>query len=671
MSRLNVRPTLHIEAILVTDIGMENEAMDALRSYMSRIRVGRPPETFGYTYMNEQYQLTPQSKKAPRIHFALYHVVKTFFQVEDVFAMRLGKGVRRTDVEKHTDRCMLIYYYDDSQPYFHFYETSDTAIEIQNITQSKVARFVLCLIKQGCQSSIDFNTEISQELAPEHTAPETEQEEPIASQDEDLPTMPTVGGALDSIPEEDAEGAQDEMMLETFYAELTASDLLQDSDDVEIGLPPAAMFSDVMQISVRPNDDEIRDEPSMQWFYHTEDLPYLDDDEVQCYDDLDSDELGTYMEICTDYDMSPIMIDEDQWNSMQLEDVATLRVYVSISAKRAVVVKEDDLPSKQVFADNVAEVTSATIAELKTWLSNNCFKMCLLKIAQNVMTSRYVAKWKWMKNAQGKQVRQIRMRLCLRGFMDLEAFSVDTFSGTARRQSQRLLASEAACHPEWIIASLDIDKAFLKGFTYKELAEATGEKERIVCFRLPPGSASLLRKFPGFETYDETIHCLQCIKPGTGTKDAPRAFSLKLRQATQSLRIGLMPTAFDPEFEFKKDLMTAKHVDDVNMAGTEKEIDRHHSEVEKVFGSCKMNKHVFTNCGVRYAMHVIMDQDVYIATMRPVAHSELTGAAAVRSHFGSSHKNLLKGPAWFLGFVFAIATEALHLRLASVLLLNL
>ena len=58
--------------------------------------------------------------------------------------------------------------------------------------------------------------------------------------------------------------------------------------------------------------------------------------------------------------------------------------------------------------------------------------------------------------------------------MDIEAFSLDTFSGTAKRSSQRILASEAACHPDWITASLDVDKAFLKGFTYRELAEATG-----------------------------------------------------------------------------------------------------------------------------------------------------------------------------------------------------
>eukprot|EP00959_Pyramimonas_sp_CCMP1952_P163572 3419771-Pyramimonas_sp.AAC.1 len=63
--------------------------------------------------------------------------------------------------------------------------------------------------------------------------------------------------------------------------------------------------------------------------------------------------------------------------------------------------------------------------------------------------------------------------------MDTEAFDVETFSGTARRQSQGLLASEAACHPEWILASLDIDKAFLKGLTHEELAHATGEETRM------------------------------------------------------------------------------------------------------------------------------------------------------------------------------------------------
>ena len=140
------------------------------------------------------------------------------------------------------------------------------------------------------------------------------------------------------------------------------------------------------------------------------------------------------------------------------------------------------------------------------------------------------------------------------------------------RQSQRILASEAACQKNWIIASLDIDKAFLQGFTHKELADATGEKERMVCFTLPPGSAALFRKFEGFEDYDEFIHVLRCVKPGTGTKDAPRAFSMKFRGATR--RLGLVPFSYDPEFESKKNLLTAKHVADINMGGTELEIDQ-------------------------------------------------------------------------------------------------
>eukprot|EP00959_Pyramimonas_sp_CCMP1952_P462974 9484141-Pyramimonas_sp.AAC.1 len=112
------------------------------------------------------------------------------------------------------------------------------------------------------------------------------------------------------------------------------------------------------------------------------------------------------------------------------------------------------------------------------------------------MTSRYVYNRKVVKHDKGEMERAIRLRLVLRGLMGLEAIDVEIFWGTVRRSSQRLLASTAACKKQWIIASLDINMAFLKGLTYRELAEATGEKERGVCFTLPPGSATVLRAFP-------------------------------------------------------------------------------------------------------------------------------------------------------------------------------
>eukprot|EP00959_Pyramimonas_sp_CCMP1952_P143162 2997360-Pyramimonas_sp.AAC.1 len=102
--------------------------------------------------------------------------------------------------------------------------------------------------------------------------------------------------------------------------------------------------------------------------------------------------------------------------------------------------------------------------------------------------------------------RAIRLRLVLRGFMDLEAFDVETCSGTARRPIQRLLASAAACKKQWIIASLGINMAFLEGLTYQELAGATGENERVACSILPPGSATALRTLPGFKNHDESRH---------------------------------------------------------------------------------------------------------------------------------------------------------------------
>eukprot|EP00959_Pyramimonas_sp_CCMP1952_P423575 8872894-Pyramimonas_sp.AAC.1 len=62
---------------------------------------------------------------------------------------------------------------------------------------------------------------------------------------------------------------------------------------------------------------------------------------------------------------------------------------------------------------------------------------------------------------------------------------------------------------------MDIDKAFLKGLTFEELAHATGEETRTVCFAIPPGSAQVLRTLPGFSSCGGSRHCLRCLKPGT------------------------------------------------------------------------------------------------------------------------------------------------------------
>eukprot|EP00959_Pyramimonas_sp_CCMP1952_P140427 2938493-Pyramimonas_sp.AAC.1 len=104
---------------------------------------------------------------------------------------------------------------------------------------------------------------------------------------------------------------------------------------------------------------------------------------------------------------------------------------------------------------------------------------------------------------------------------------------------------------------------------------------RLSWFASQPGSAQVLRTLPGFSSDDGSRRCLGCLKPGAGTRGAPRAFSLMLRTTARS--IGLSPASYDPEFEFSQDLLTAKHADDINMTCLEKNVDDYVQRVEKVF----------------------------------------------------------------------------------------
>ena len=622
----DARLTLFMEAIWTMEVGRDNDAMDTVLDYISRLQTGKAAETFGYT--GPQFRLTTATQRAPRMHLALQYVIRNFFRIQDVFAIRVGNCTPRVSKCEEADSCVLVYYASDADPEFYYYETADTALDLQDITCSNKSRILQFLIKKGCQLCIDdyTDTDIARVLSPFPPTVEVSEEDNSTAN----PPTPAEDGRLPTIQEDNEETSLDDLIMETFYAELVSTEPLEPDHSVEETLkysPPVHMMPEgtvLLMAAVEP-DQVMPGNPLL------ESVTILISD-VECPESyiIDKDEIGPFVELCFTPEMAQNVLSEQQFDSLKSDDVATMRVYISAESKRTVVVKEDDLLSKKDMELHWKAVAEAIVSELKIWFSHKCFKKCLLKDARNVMTSRYVAKWKWVKDDKGQWKKIVRMRLCLRGFMDIEAFSLDTFSGTAKRASQRILASEAACHDDWIIASLDIDKAFLQGFTYKELAEATGEKERMVCFKLPPGSATQLRKFPGFEDYDETIHCLQCIKPGTGTKDAPRAFSLKLRKTTKT--IGLVSTSYDPEFEIRKDLLTCKHVDDITMGGKEQSIDQYTKEVEKIFGKCKMNKRQFTNCGVRYTMldnhDIALDQDEYISTLRPIVSSELTGAPA-------------------------------------------
>ena len=178
------------------------------------------------------------------------------------------------------------------------------------------------------------------------------------------------------------------------------------------------------------------------------------------------------------------------------------------------------------------------------------------------MDPRHVFKWKHEKTPDGKMARIIRRRTALCGFRDMDAGALETFAGTAKRSSQRILSSEAACHApgdgddDWVYVAVEMEKAFIQGMTCEEMREQ-GEPVREANFALPPGSAAILRQVPGCETFNEHAECLRCIKPGTGCKDAPRAFSMKLARVTRSPECNAKPTRWDPELEVKHEVAGA------------------------------------------------------------------------------------------------------------------
>ena len=143
----------------------------------------------------------------------------------------------------------------------------------------------------------------------------------------------------------------------------------------------------------------------------------------------------------------------------------------------------------------------------------------------------------------------------MHGFKDRYADSLETFPDAASQLSQRLLLCEVACRTytekPWVIAVVDIDKAFLQGPARTELPEHTGEDLRMINFTLPEGSEAVLQQLEASEGFDADLEVLECILAGTGTNEAPRLSSHKPRGVAQNV-IGCRPSLNDPELEILK-----------------------------------------------------------------------------------------------------------------------
>eukprot|EP00439_Symbiodinium_sp_Y106_P049299 s2398_g6.t1 len=609
-----------------------SECMQIITHELQQLKPGQT-KLFGFADQGRcSWQLTEATSKQPHVLFALEHLLTNIWRLGECCGARLSRGARHLAEVPRATHSTLLWWYHSPELDLQFGVADSTKVDLSAVLGKDYSR--ACLVQAIHIADEDVTLADAAEEAASHTHESlTECYIPDADHvsSQQAPSVHTPDGPLSAIAEE-----PEHADVEAFLAQVSPC-----SDEVREALREvfAVASTEVLEeaqyapqeaspcMYMHPTYLETPAEPLCQYVALGID--------PKTYGRLNErDELGNgFIELWFARDFAKVIGDEALLGP---EETHVLRVYAS-GYRNAVIQRDSDLLTSSEMQQHRTAVSAAILEELKIWERYKCFRRVSRKSAHNVMDSKFVAKWKVIKDDAGADKRIIRMRLALRGFKDLQAAELEAHAATASRQSQRCLCSEAALHPEWKFIALDINKAFLQGLTYREIHDLTGEAEREVCFTLPPGTGELLKQLPGYEGYDERTEVLQCIKPGTGCKDAPRAFSLKLARYTRDPKIGLEPTLYDSELEVKFRegrivLMLAKHVDDLKVAGEPQEVDRLIQHLESGFGKLAYSEKQFTNCGLRHTRmddgSIQMDQDEYISAMKQIRHPELTGRSS-------------------------------------------
>ena len=123
-------------------------------------------------------------------------------------------------------------------------------------------------------------------------------------------------------------------------------------------------------------------------------------------------------------------------------------------------------------------------------------------------------------------------------------------------------------------------------------------------------------------------------KPGTGFKDAPRCFSLKLAKATKGL-FKAQSLTHDDQLLVKHNLgqlifSATIHVDDIKVACPAVVLTQFIKALTDIFGAGELDitPTTFTNCGMRHIHKsggYTMDQVVYINSMKPITTTGMLG----------------------------------------------
>ena len=129
---------------------------------------------------------------------ALQYLIRNYFGVENVIAVRLAKSMHDLPTYPRADSCALVYYDNDMAPGFHYYESNGTALNVNDIANSARARIIQCS-QAGSDEDLSRFEELAGPAIECDNRPEAPRREETQSADD---------GRLSTIPEggEEEEG---------------------------------------------------------------------------------------------------------------------------------------------------------------------------------------------------------------------------------------------------------------------------------------------------------------------------------------------------------------------------------------------------------------------------------------------------------------------------------
>ena len=280
------------------------------------------------------------------------------------------------------------------------------------------------------------------------------------------------------------------------------------------------------------------------------------------------------------------------------------------------------------------EVDLADEAEIKHFADEKSFKKIhRTQISEGMIEIDGV----WIREKKrytGGELR-LKSRMCARGNLDSQKQQLTMRPTTATKLSQRLAVSVAA-RKNLKVESLDVGRAFLKGYSFEAIRKAlqkrgiqTPEKEVVV---YPPANVwRHLAKFdPQFDIGEDNIsnYGLLCLKPIYGLNDAPLAWQSVLQEYL--LVEGATTSKMDENFyTWRQDgvhdsiygVITC-HVDNLAIAGEAKWIDGLYERMMKKFKKVTRQTMPFEHCGAEYSetnQGLCISQKAFTERLQPMA----------------------------------------------------